>query len=362
MCGLCGVFGWIGTKEKEALMHLQIFSQLRGMDSSGVSLIPVNNYGKKEIETYTCIGGLETLVLTYDKVFDQRDWTINRFGLSCILGHHRKATYGKVDAEKAHPFDLKNIVGCHNGTIFKHEVQKLDTYDDELIDSEILLRAIDEVGSAKEVLRNINGAWALSWWDKKNKTLNFVRNDQRSLCLAFSDDHKTLFYASEAWMLHTALKRSGIKYNGKVGIVKADRHLTYKEENYKLELVDTEECPGRPLPQTTNLGGSAGAGGGNNNWPPRREGKLTQEGKVVPLVKPSKEQFEEEYAPGFRGEFIPKRRYQKLTEEGCGLCDKEITWEDRKKIRWYNRETPLCIDCQGQFDEELKKAEKRSVH
>ena len=109
MCGLCGVFGWIGQTEKEALMHLQIFSQLRGIDSTGVAVVPLSS--KDDAEVFTALGGLENLVYTHPKVFKDVNWLLDKYGLRCIISHRRRATVGKITEENIHPFDVNNIIG-----------------------------------------------------------------------------------------------------------------------------------------------------------------------------------------------------------------------------------------------------------
>lgn len=365
MCGLCGAYGWVGLKEKQALAHLQTFSQLRGTDSTGVGVIFADK--KKDSEVLTSVGGFETLVLDYPKKFDA-DWELTPVGIECVIGHHRKATYKSthIQVEHAHPFNYSNIIGCHNGTVLEYDIKKMNTYDKDKIDSQVVLEAINEIGSIKDVVADLCGAWAFVWWDKKNRQLNMCRNDRRTLCIAYTEDERTLFWASEAWMLHTALKRTGIKYNGKVYTLRADKHFTFDTENYKVKIVDCQDAPGyKYVAPANNNTARAGFRANTPAAPVDSKYKGPKEGgKVVPLVKKNtKNEFEEAYAEGFQGQFLNKRRYLHLTKSGCSGCETPLVWGDRKKVRWLDTETPLCTKCQVTFQNELDANESRKkVH
>ena len=98
MCGLCGVYGSIGKAEKHAFNILQMFSQLRGRDSTGVGLIYHNKKTKPVV--LKSVGGQESLVTAYPLHFDQFSWSLDEENLVCIIGHNRWATVGAVTEEK----------------------------------------------------------------------------------------------------------------------------------------------------------------------------------------------------------------------------------------------------------------------
>lgn len=50
-----------------------------------------------------------------------------------IVGHLRKSSVGNVSFNNTHPFIFEDFVFCHNGTIFKSENIKLDSYYESLI-------------------------------------------------------------------------------------------------------------------------------------------------------------------------------------------------------------------------------------
>ena len=151
MCGLCGVLGFIGPEEKKAFASLQIFSQLRGRDSTGLTVLP--HTPGEPIKIFKELGGFEALVMQNKDAFDQRTWLLNTVTSGkCFIGHHRHATSGSIDKESAHPFDLDNIVGCHNGTLADYSIADLPSYSKDLIDSPVILREIDTGKPLNEII------------------------------------------------------------------------------------------------------------------------------------------------------------------------------------------------------------------
>ena len=127
-----------------------------------------------------------------------------------LIGHNRWATTGAINAKNAHPFNFKGLVGCHNGTLVDQTL--LDNHKNFEVDSENLFDSINNEG-VRETIRKTHGAYALTWYDKKEDSINFLRNSQRPLCYVFSLDQKTIFWASEEWML----KVINMKHNLKLG-------------------------------------------------------------------------------------------------------------------------------------------------
>lgn len=124
-----------------------------------------------------------------------------------LLGHNRWATQGKVNNTNAHPFELGSIIGAHNGTLTTR--YSLADHAKFEVDSENIFHHMNLHG-VQDTIKKLNGAFTLTWWNKAEKTLNFVRNNERPLHFAYTNDNKTIFWASEAWMITVAAFQCGV--------------------------------------------------------------------------------------------------------------------------------------------------------
>src|SRR6185369_11244015 len=195
MCGLVGMAGDLNASHEKIMKDLLVFDTVRGVDSTGVCYVSKHN---DEVKIAKQIGNPFEL-------FDQKSFDKASNGLQKVMiGHNRYATSGAISRSNAHPFDVGKIVGVHNGTI--KNKWNLHNHMDFKVDSENLYHHIQEKGLT-DMLDKADGAWALVWWNKEDKTVNFLRNKERPLFFSSSTDAKgeadgkTIFWASEAWML-----------------------------------------------------------------------------------------------------------------------------------------------------------------
>jgi len=132
----------------------------------------------------------------------------------CLIGHNRFRTQGEVDKNSAHPFEFENVIGAHNGTCAQHITRPMFNSAQYEIDSQRIFSQLNHDGDVKNLWGMMEDtqycAAALTWWDKRTNSLNIVRNGQRPLHFALAKTTKTLFWASEAWMLRIALGRAGV--------------------------------------------------------------------------------------------------------------------------------------------------------
>ncbi len=216
MCGLTGVAGTIHAKHDKVFKQLLYVDGLRGMHSTGVLFVPwIESAPPKVLKS----------ALPPSEYLKRPDVTaaITRKNIM-MLGHNRYATVGKVVDENAHPFTFSNVIGAHNGTLTNK--RSLVDSKDFVVDSENLYHSIDKLG-LEDTYEIIQGAWALSWWDVEGGKLNFIRNAQRPLAYTFSEDRKTMFWASESGMLKFILDRGGMKHTD---IVETKPHHLYTFE------------------------------------------------------------------------------------------------------------------------------------
>lgn len=201
MCGLVGAIGQIDYKTEKAFKQLLVLDSLRGVDSTGAAI--VNRGTNNEPTVVKAVGNpFELLDSTR---FERAMKGVHRV----MIGHNRFATQGSVNSRNAHPFDFEDIVGAHNGTL--HNKYVLDSANDFAVDSQALFNHINKFG-VESAIKNLNGAWALTWWQKSTSTMHFLRNKERTLFLCESNDGKQTFWASESWMLTVALGRNEIPH------------------------------------------------------------------------------------------------------------------------------------------------------
>ena len=205
MCGLVGFktletvykdYAELRTWFKTALF----LDQLRGEHSTGFGAIPK----KSEYPPFV-----------YKRAMSAADFlqlapvtrTINNLDdFHTVLGHNRWATAGAVNDSNAHPFHVQNIVLTHNGTLDYHN-PKLPHHE---VDSARITMALAASESYIDVLESLSGAYALAWYDKKRGAFNLCRNSERPLFYAFSENEKTIVYASEPWMIEVAAIKAGL--------------------------------------------------------------------------------------------------------------------------------------------------------
>jgi len=199
MCGLIAAISkttnGFDYKTDGIFAQMLYANALRGMDSTGV--YGINKYGNLDMlkaakPAADFIRDPETKAFV-DKIY---------MNYRIVVGHNRAATKGAVEDKNAHPFIEDNICLVHNGTLFNHKKLK-----DVEVDSHAIAHALAE-GSAMEVIPELDGAFALIWYDAKQKKLFITRNSERPLYLV--ETEKADFIASEDTMLEWLLPRNGM--------------------------------------------------------------------------------------------------------------------------------------------------------
>ena len=196
-----------------------IADMFRGTDSTGC--FGVNKHGnlkwiKDASSTPFFLNKKETANYMSDFISD----------FHIMVGHNRKATMGVVTSENAHPFVEGNICLVHNGTLTNHK-----NLADTTVDSHAICHHINEHGY-KSMFKNIDGAYALIWYDAEEKTVYFARNSERPLHLVETDTK--IYLASEEKMLDWILGRNNIsKYQ--IELVPTDKIFKFSLETRKLE-------------------------------------------------------------------------------------------------------------------------------
>lgn len=196
MCGIVAIISKtpIGFNYKDGDMFKQMLyaNALRGFDSTGI--FGINKYNN--LQMIKAAQPAATFLET--KAFS--DFKSDMFSrLKVVVGHNRAATKGATTDTNAHPFIEDHICLIHNGTITGHK----DLADTD-VDSHAICHAFAKDGHM-ETIPKINGAYALIWYDAKEKLLHIARNEQRPLWLIQTDAAD--YIASEPEMLVWLLRR-----------------------------------------------------------------------------------------------------------------------------------------------------------
>lgn len=213
MCGLVGMAGRITESHKKVFKELLIVDSLRGPHSTGVCVADrLGNSGfvKKVGNPY--------------ELFDTKLFDTAMVGTkSVLLGHNRFATKGAINSTNAHPFEFGKITGAHNGTLRQQSL--LDDWTNFDVDSENLYYHLERHG-VQATTPKLSGAYALTWYDSSDESINFLRNDERPLTFCYSKDHKTLYWASEGWMLMATLHRNNLDH-GEIFSLPVNKHFKF---------------------------------------------------------------------------------------------------------------------------------------
>lgn len=285
MCGLIGIAGHIGIKEEKAFKQGLIIDTLRGEHSTGALIVDRGLDSKATIVKQ--VGN--AFELLYDRRFDEAMKGFHKV----LLGHNRFATQGQVNKVNAHPYDFHPIYGAHNGTLTqRYELQDGHKFT---VDSQALYNHISLFG-VEEAIGKVVGAWALTWWDAEQETINLLRNNERTLYTALSEDERTLFWSSEWEMLQLILNRNDIKYD-KIKIVPLDTWVSIKlGPEGEMDKAKIKKVTGKKLKPATNSYLGSSYNGRGNTLPatvpavnqnaattPPRDSKVTRKGVVMEL-------------------------------------------------------------------------------
>lgn len=389
MCGLVGVYSSnMMNKHREVLAAMLYLDTWRGRDSTGVAAIRHNadtSVLKATIPGYEFVEGPKL----------EQHLKLNDF---CWIGHNRYGTMGKNIKTNAHPFTIDDddgaclLVGAHNGTLKnKHVLMDHVKFG---TDSEALFHNIAHEG-IEATIPKIEGAWALTYYDHIEEELRIIRNKERPLFFAYEEGKKTLFWASEMWMIRIATSRYDIKlHEDKCWGFLEDtlyRFPAPEKMNDELKMEKTGGLVGKETPaffqgwarerwaggkSSSNVGphsqtnqerkpthqtssataqvtSSTPSGSTTNNngekQTTKNESSSSDPSKVKDILSAKK-------FKGYAGVMLSKGELEAKLENGCGWCELEFITPD-ERFAWLAPDKPICHKCLD-GEEEPSKEEK----
>jgi hypothetical protein len=197
MCGIVGVMSryanGLSLSQVDTFQEMLFVDQLRGRHGTGMfwdTKKKKSNIIKGPIPSHEFLA-CDNVQKAFKEIFQEA---------SFIVGHNRHATRGAHTFENTHPFRENHITLIHNGTLHTHKHMK-----DVEVDSHAICHSMGEIGEIPTI-EKLDGAFALVWFNSKDKTLNFIRNSERPLHLI-----ETLggwFFSSELGLAEWILKRN----------------------------------------------------------------------------------------------------------------------------------------------------------
>lgn len=191
---MCGLIGFSGTDEPNflKLQLLIAYNEERGRHGAGIYTNKIYDDGKMKLLKIT--GNPKQSLMTKikeDKLLEA----------DIVIAHTRQASgqYDKAnqnDPDNLHPFNYLEHVIAHNGNITNYEKllkEKTEDFVEEKLkaafntDSKYLAYAIAKEG-LKETIAEVEGSFAIIDYNIRTKELKFVRNEERPLFYAKTDE------------------------------------------------------------------------------------------------------------------------------------------------------------------------------
>ena len=217
---MCGIVGYVGDRQAaEFLLDGLSKLEYRGYDSAGIAV-----YDNGSIRVEKSVGRLSAL---RDKI--KGNVPIGNIG----IGHTRWATHGRPSDVNAHPH-----VDCHNDFAIVHNgiIENYLSLKEELIekghvfksetDTEVVVHLLEEVYNGdfvvavREVLRRIEGSYALVFMSRKHPDMLICTKQDNPLIIGLGEGEN--YIASDIPAIISRTRRTYIMGDGELAVVRKD--------------------------------------------------------------------------------------------------------------------------------------------
>ncbi|WP_139452741.1 glutamine--fructose-6-phosphate transaminase (isomerizing) [Campylobacter armoricus] len=216
---MCGIVGYIGTKEKKKII-LDGLKELeyRGYDSAGIAVMKDG-----ELDFFKAVGKLENLA---NKTIN---FTSDGFGLA--IGHTRWATHGKPTEINAHPHLGQYSCVIHNGIIENYQELKTKLIKEGInflsqTDTEVIVHLFEYYASNlepfeafKKTIAELKGAFAILLVSKKDPNTIYFAKNAVPLIIGKNGDENEYYFASSDAPLVSLVDRVAYLEDGDYGYV-----------------------------------------------------------------------------------------------------------------------------------------------
>lgn len=239
---MCGVFAMIPSntngftqKEQQMFNDLLYVTALRGTDGTGIM------YGTNRGDFQMHKQQGPSLFFMGSKEYEESRRELFSCG-SWVVGHCRAATRGERKDANSHPFVIDNKIALvQNGTYYGSHKHIKDVEVDTEAVGHLIADNLDKPDA--EVLKQINAAYALMWYDFEKKQLKIVRNSQRPLYYSRTKSGTTII-SSEWGFIQMVVDRVGFDFDEEPFSIKEYNLGVFTFQNHRKPTEKWEEVDG----------------------------------------------------------------------------------------------------------------------